>query len=264
MRTTMIVAGLLVLVSPLAVRAQDLAPARALRPVPTLTVTGEGQVSATPDMAVVRLGVYTQQPEAAAAQARVNEAMQKVIAAVKQAEVPAERIQTSALSLHPVTTQRPPRRDDEAPPEPRVVGYRAQITITARLSDLKRVGPVIDAALGAGANTLQGISFTLEDDRAAKAAALKSAVESARSKADALAGALGVRIPHLIEVVEGGAHVIEPTYETYALEPMRAAMPSTPVEAGQVQVSASVTLRYRMSGPGVEAPEPDGAGASGR
>lgn len=264
MRTTMIVAGLLVLVSPLAVRAQDLAPPRAVRPVPTLTVTGEGQVSATPDQAVVRLGVFAQQTEAAAAQAQVNETMQKVIAAMKQAEVPAERIQTSALSLHPVTTHRHPRGDDEAPPEPRVVGYRAQTTITARLTDLKRVGLVIDAALGAGANTLQGISFTLEDDRAAKSAALKSAVESARAKADALAGALGVRIPHLMEVVEGGAHVIEPLFEPYGAEAFRVAMPSTPVEAGQVQVSASVPLRYRMSGPGVEAPEPDGAGASGR
>jgi uncharacterized protein len=145
--------------------------------------------------------------------------------------------------------------------EPRIAAYHAEITVTARLKDLKRAGAVIDAGLGAGANRLHGLSFELQDDTRARAGALRQAVHSAQAKARAMAEALGVELSQIMEASEGGAQVIRPMYEGAGRSADFAAqaMPSTPVEAGQVQVSANVTLRYRIGGaggpgPGREAP----------
>ncbi len=256
MRCPLAVMAALLLSAPVHVPAQDQPAGRPARLVATLSVNGEANVFVQPDVAVVRLGVFAQEKDAAAAQSRVNEAMQKVVAAVKQQGVPAEQVQTSGLSLHPITTYPQPRPDQETPPEPRVVGYRADQTITVRLTELTRAGPVIDAGLAAGANTLQGISFELQDDTWAKAAALKRAVQSARAKARALAEALEVNLAYITEAAEGGAQIVQPMYDMAGMEAIRTAMPGTPIEPGQVQVFASVMLRYRMSGAGV-APAPD-------
>lgn len=237
-------AALLLALAPAA--AQEQSP-RAT-PIPTLSVTGEAQVSVEPDLAVVRLGVHAQEKEAAAAQGRVNETMQKVIAAIRQAGVPAEQVQTSGLSLHPIYSHRQPRPTDDGPQEPRITGYRAEITVTARLKDLKRAGPVIDAALNAGANTLQGISFELQDDTQAKAAALRQAVQSAQVKARAMAAGLDVRMTELLDAAEGGAQIIRPMqqYDMGTME-MARGVAATPIEAGQLQITANVTLRYRIA-----------------
>lgn len=235
-------------------------PAR-VSAVPTLSVSGEGKVFVAPDVAVVRLGAFAQHKDAEAAQAQVNEVMQKVVAAIRGVEVPQEEIQTSGLSLRPVTRYRQPRPGEDASPEPEVVGYRADMSVSVRLRDTKRAGPVIDAGLTAGANTLHGISFELLDEEKATGEALRKAVQTARAKATALSGALGVELTQLMEVVEGGAQIIQPMYEmSVAADAMRSAMPGTPIEAGQVQVTANVTLRYRMGGAGAGRPPAEGGG----
>src|SRR5688572_11710254 len=101
-------------------------------PFPTLTVTGEGDVSVKPDIATVQLGVMVQRPEAAAAQGEVNQLMDKVVDAIKEI-VPKEQVQTSGLSLYPIYSNPRPGRIEEENQEPRISGYRAEIMVTLRI-----------------------------------------------------------------------------------------------------------------------------------
>jgi uncharacterized protein len=225
-------------------------------PFPTLTVTGEGDVSVKPDIATVQLGVMVQRPEAAAAQGEVNQLMQKVVDAIKEV-VPKEQVQTSGLSLYPIYSNPRPGRLEEENQEPKISGYRAEIMVTLRIKDLARVGEAIDAGLNAGANRLMGITFEIQNQTAARAQALQQAVRSAQEKARAMAAAMDVQLGGVLEAIEGGAEVVRPMYAMEGAVDMvmaRGQMPGTPVEAGQVQVRATVTLRYGMSGQNVARP----------
>ncbi len=213
---------------------------------PTLTVSGRGQVSAAPDEAVLRLGATAQAEEAATAQDQVNQVMQDAISALRELGVPADRIQTVDLSLSPVYSERRPGPmpgPRQMPDEPRIVGYRASNVVQVRLEDLTHVGPVVDAAVGAGANELQQLSFQLQDDLEARQEALRRAVREARAKAEAIAQAMDVRLQAVQDVTEGGYQVYRPQYARQAMMAESAA----PVQPGQVQVEASVTVRYRLA-----------------
>ena len=108
---------------------------------------------------------------------------------------------------------------------------------------------MLDAGLAAGANRIEGIGFDLRDDAAARAGALEQAVREAREKAATIARALRVRLVEVLEASEGGVSVFTPTFEKaqVRMQAMDSAAQGTPVASGQVSVSASVTLRYRIA-----------------
>ncbi|MFL6264251.1 MAG: SIMPL domain-containing protein [Thermoanaerobaculia bacterium] len=208
---------------------------------PILTVSGTGQARVAPDEATVRLGVLAQAPTAREAQAQVNRSAQAVLDAIRKAGIPAERIQTTGLSLNPQYAE---GRGNQGP---RITGYQASNTVTVQVEDLAKVGPVIDAGLTSGANNLDGVDFGLRNDGAARATALTEAVASARLKAEALARALRVRLVEILEVAEGGVSVSPPPSPFRGRMALAAeALPATPVSAGQVGVEASVTIRWRI------------------
>jgi uncharacterized protein YggE len=210
--------------------------------VPVLSVQGTGQTRVTPDEAVVRLGVFSQAQTARAAQDQVNRTANAILEAVQKLGVRPEQIQTSELSLGPVYSQGRP----EAQEEPRITGYQASNVVSVTLDDLAKVGPAIDAGLGAGANRLDGVSFGLRNDAPARAAALAAAVQEARGKAEALARAAGVRLVEVLSVEEGGVTSYMPMRGRVAMESMAMAA-DTPVASGQVSIDATVTLRYRIA-----------------
>jgi uncharacterized protein YggE len=211
--------------------------------IPVLTVSGSGQARVAPDEATVRLGVLAQAPTAREAQAKVNQAAAAVLAAIRKLGVPAERIQTAGLSLGPQYAQGRPDSQEG----PRITGYQASNTVTILLDDLARVGPVIDAGLASGANNLDGVEFGLRNDDAARATALTGAVQSARTKADALARALRVRLVEILEVAEGGVSISPPPTPFRGRAMAMDAMVATPVSAGEVGIDASVTIRWRIA-----------------
>jgi uncharacterized protein YggE len=214
--------------------------------IPTLIVSGSGQARVAPDEAHVRLGVVAQAPTARAVQDQVNRTANAVLDAIRKMGIPAEDVQTSGLSLSPLYSQAHQGNENQAP---KITGYQANNTVTIRVGDLAKVGPVIDAGLGAGANSLEGVDFGLRNDEAARAQALADAARTARAKAETLAKALGVRLGEILEVAEGGVSVSPPPSPRYGMARMEAVsmMAPTPVSAGQVGVEASVTLRYRIS-----------------
>jgi len=243
MRKAVIIIGIvLAFAAPLA--AQTAGEATSADIVPTLSVSGSGEARVASDEATVRLGVVAQAPTARAAQEQVNRAANAALEAIRKLGVEAKDIQTSGLSLSPLYSQGRPGEEQQAP---RITGYQANNTVTIRLEDLSKVGPVIDAGLNAGSNTLEGVVFGLRNDEAARAAALTDAVREARGKAEAIAQALKVRLVGILEVAEGGVSISPPPYPKYGRVAMAELASDTPVSAGEVGVAASVTIRYRIA-----------------
>lgn len=217
------------------------APPGAAAEMPSLTVTGNGEVRAVPDFATVQLGVTRQEETARPAQEQANAVMQRIITAVTGLGVPREKIQTSQLTLHPVHSNLLTNERGEL----RIVGYRATNTVSVRLEKLSLIAPVIDAGLGAGANQLEGVSFGVKDDLPLRQRALSEAVREARAKATAISNALGVQITGVQEVTEGGV-----SFRPLVLGRQAMAMEAgaaTPVSPGQITLNATVTIRYRLS-----------------
>jgi uncharacterized protein YggE len=204
---------------------------------PQITAQGTAEVRATPDRAVVRFGVQVEAPEAQAAQGRVGEAMQRVIQALRRLSIPQHHIVTERLDLSPVYEQ---TGSPGRPGPPRLTGYHAANVVRIELDDLVRLGPVIDAAVGAGANDVEGIQFVVANEAPYRAQALRQASAEARAKAQAMAEALGVRLGDLLEASEGGVEVTPPRPVFFE----RAAGAATPVEPGEMTVRATVTVRY--------------------
>jgi hypothetical protein len=213
---------------------------------PTLTVTGTAQISVDPDEAVVRLGVVAQAAEASDAQQQVNRIMQQVLDAVTGLDVPEQAVRTEELSLFPVYGQQRAVPQDQRE-EPRITGYRASNVVSVELDDLAEIGDVVDAGIMAGANQLQGISFRVRDDAEARARAMQQAVQEARTQAEAIARSMGMRIEGVRQVVAGGSNVRPPVpFEGARLA--AADFAATPVQPGEVDVSASVTVTYELNG----------------
>jgi uncharacterized protein YggE len=179
-----------------------------------------------PDQATITLGVDTRASDAQSALSDNSSKMNAVITAVQGQGVPASHVQTSNLSIY---------YDSE-----RNV-YVASHQITAKLDDVNRVGQVLDAAVGAGANNTWGVGFGLKDPSAARAQALTQAVADARKRANAMASALGVTI-------SGVGSASEATYQvtpvTYAAPSQAAAGAPTPVQPGQLTVTADINVVF--------------------
>jgi uncharacterized protein YggE len=210
----------------------------------TLTVSGSGETRVAPDIATVRLGVLTQSASAKAAQEQVNRVNNATLEAVAKLGVKPDQIQTSDLSLSPLYSQPKPGDESNAP---RVVGYQASTVIAIRLTDLTKIGPVIDAGLAAGANRLDGVSFGLENDEAARNAALVNAVQEARAKAATIAKAFDVQLVEILEISEGGTVSAPPPYPQPRFAMAMEASADTSVSVGQIGVEASVSVRYRIA-----------------
>lgn len=229
------------------------AEAAAKLPIATLTVHGRGEVAASPDQAVVRLGAVVQAPAAASAQQQVNRIMERAVKGVRSLKIPPEMITTSSLTLEPVYSR---SKSADAPEVLKVIGYRASDTIQVQTDDLNKIGKVIDTAVAAGANRVEGISFRLRNDSKYRREALRLAVQQARTEAEAIAGAMHVRIVGVSEIAETGARLMTPQLRMSGAYLANAA---TPVQPGQIRVEAGVTVRYR-----IEVSPSTGAGARPR
>lgn len=197
-----------------------------------ITVSGTGQIQAQPDEAFVNAGVQTRAQTARDAQTTNNRQMQAVISAVKALGIPAKNIQTSGVSLYPVYG-----------PNQNLEGYEARNNISVTVEQIDQAGQVLDAAVSAGANQTGGVSFGLKNDAEVRNKALAAAIADARGKAEALAGAAGVKITSVQAISEASVNVPMPAARV-ALGAAAASQAAVPVEPGQLTVSATVTVVY--------------------
>ena len=203
-----------------------------------IIVIGEGEVVVPPDLARVVLGVEAGAETAADAVNETNAVAAKVAAAVKELDIEEADIQTTGVSLFPVF---PPIDPQASAPPPTPSGYRSSNTITITVRDIEQTCPVVDAALAAGANTIQNIEFLLADDAPTKELALRLAALDAARKARAMAEALQGSARGLISMTEQS--VVVPIWRSAdTLEAARAA--PTRIQAGELRVRATVRANF--------------------
>jgi uncharacterized protein len=210
---------------------------------PLITVSGTGSIAVDPDQAIVTLGVENRSATAQEAMNATNAVAQKIVDALLKLGIERSQIRTGSLNLYRTDRSVGPGQPAR-PPE-----WVAANILTVTLHDVRRAGPAIDAAMAAGANTVQGVAFGLRDDRAAKQAALRQAVEDARAKAQAIAQALGVELWVVHEVVEQNAGVMPPMMRGMMGDTMVETAQAAVVEPGQVTSRANVTIRWRFRYP---------------
>jgi uncharacterized protein YggE len=206
----------------------------------TIVVAGTGRVSVAPDVADLRLGVAVTRPTAATARADAATVMAAILGAVDAAGVARRDVRTAMLSVQP----RYDYRDDRPPT---LTGYELANVVEITVRDLARLGEVVDGTLAAGATSMDGLTFRVDDPAPAERDARLAAMAAARASADVLAEAAGLTIRGVQAVVEGGA--VPPPGPRFkaARMAMAADAMSTPVEGGSSEISVTVTVTYAAS-----------------
>jgi len=208
--------------------------------VPTVRAQGEATVNVRPDQVRVDIGVVTQAQTAAAAAGQNAKQTADVIATLKKALGGDAGIQTSGYSIQP--NYRHSR--DGSPPT--ILGYTASNTVQVKSSGVATVGKVIDGATSAGANNIHGIHFTLKDEQAVRAQALREAACNARSNAEAIAAGFGMKLGRVVNLSDGEPVRVFPVRAEMMRAQMDQAAP-TPIEPGDVQVRAVVTVTAELA-----------------
>src|SRR6202051_3963268 len=209
-------------------------PARAqTEPPAMISVTGEAQVSVPPDLAQIDGGVTSEAKTAREASEANNAAMGKVLLALKGAGIDEKDYQTSRLSLQPQNSSSKPGGPST------IVGYRASNRVTIRLRDIAKLANVIATLVGAGANDMGGINFTVSQASKLLDEAREQAIADARRKAEIYAKVAGVILGAPLSSTEGGAP--GPILYRRMAAPMAAA--GVPVAQGEetLQVTVSVS-----------------------
>ena len=202
----------------------------------TVRANGEAVIQAKPDLARIDFGVISQAATAQAAAAQNAKQLDAVLAALRAALGPSAEIKTVSYSLHP--DYRYPKEGGK----PQIVGYTVTNTVQAITSDLPGVGTLIDAATQAGATNVQRLQFTLKDEQAVREQALAEAAGKARRSAEAMAKALGLNVLRVLTASSGGGGVVPVQRETMAMARMAADAVATPIEAGTLEVRATVNV----------------------
>jgi uncharacterized protein YggE len=211
-----------------------------LQPQPlqrTITVTGTGKVTLTPDIAYITIGVHSQDASASVAMTANNTSAQAVIAAIKAAGVADKDIQTTNFSIYP---------QQQYDTNGKITGiiYMVDNSVYVTVRDLTKLGGLLDASVTAGANTINSISFDVTDKTAALSQARLAAVADARKQADELTGATGVSLGTVQTISYYDSTV--PVAVQMPREALSAAGGSVPVQAGSMQITTTVTIVYEI------------------
>lgn len=206
-------------------------------------ITGEGKVTAIPDVAILSLGVQDQETTVAAAQANAAAAMDSVMKALKDKGIADKDIQTQYFSIQQVT------KYDNNKQEQIVVGYQVTNTVTAKIRDVNKTGSVIDAVAAAGGDLtrINSIGFSVDDPSQYQEQARVKAVADAANKAKKLADAAGIKLGKPIYINET-SYVPGPIYRMdIAKAEGTAPSVTTPISAGELDITANVQITYEIA-----------------
>jgi len=207
-------------------------------------VSGRGEVTVTPDIATLRLGIAAQSVSVAAAQSQAAEAMDRVMAALTDNGIAKKDIQTQYFSIRQVT------RWDNVKQEEVVIGYRVTNTVTVKIREIDKTGSIIDAVAVAGGDLtrINSIGFSVDDPSAYYEEARQKAVADAKAKAEQLAEVAGVSLGKPTYISEGAIYQ-PPTYEMYrgeAMAPIPAPAVETSISPGEMEISLTVQVSYAI------------------
>ncbi len=215
--------------------------AAAQQPGGVIEVLGEGRVDYDPDQATVVLAVTTFGPTAQEATQVSAEKMTRVQAALARLGVEKEKIRTTGFRLEPHY----PDDSDTRRRQPEPDGYTATNALLATVDDIGSIGSVIDAAIDAGADRVDGLQFGLEDPAPVQREALAAAVRNAREQAEVLAAAAGVQLGPIVRIGPPESPGFPQPYLAGAVFRAEAA-PSTPIAPGTLTETRIVSVTYRI------------------
>ena len=219
------------------------AVAAAAEPIqPRIVVTGEGEATVAPDMAILSLSVMREAKTAREALDANNAAMAEVIEAVKQFGIADRDVQTAGLQIMPRYnyTNKPDGTQDAE-----LVAYQVVNTLTVRVRDLVKTGEIIDKAVSLGVNQGGNIVFTNDDPSATITEARKNAVAEATTRAKTLAEAAGVQLGRVLEIMDQsfGAQPMQIQAKSFDRAMMGA---SVPIEAGETSYRVQVNRTFEL------------------
>jgi uncharacterized protein YggE len=203
----------------------------------TITVSGEGKVTAKPDQANLSLGVQAQASTATKALADANVAANHLIAALKATGIANDDIVTSGLQVYPTYTGNQV-----------ITGYQASSQVTVTVRDITKAGPVIDAAAAAAGDhiTVGGVSFTISDPEKIIGAARSAAIDNAKARAGQYASAAGAGVGQVLQISEVSISPM-PIYTAAPSAGSAAKDAYTPIQTGTQDLSVSVTVVYALT-----------------
>ena len=224
--------------APLSFAQAQVAPAVSLG-IPVLSASGQGEAKVTPDRASVLVNVQTRGSTAALAAGENAQKTKSVVDALSKLGLSRDQLSTEGYTVYPEM------RYDKDGASPHVVAYVVTNTVRAETKRPEQAGAIVDAAITAGANVINSLSFYASSIDEARRQAISAAVTSARADAEAMARAAGGTLGALLELSTGGPTIPpRPMYEARSSKAMGAE--STPINPGQQTVTVFVTARWRF------------------
>lgn len=213
-----------------------------------IVITGEGEVQAAPDMAILDLNVLREAKTAREALSDNNKAMTKVLSAMKEAGIEDRDLQTSGVNIQPTYTY---PNDKNGLKAPKIIGYNVTNGLTVRVRDLDKVGDLLDKSIDLGVNQSGGLRFVNDDPSKVLMDARKKAMENAMEKAKVLTETAGAKLGPVLEITEYSNNprpMPMPMGRTkmIALAP-EAASDSVPLSAGENSYNVNVTVKFEIT-----------------
>ena len=205
----------------------------------TISVSGEGKVSAKPDIGQVNLSVVSNAKTVAIAQKDNTDKMNKVIKAMKDLGIKEEDLKTTNYNVSPSYQYLNGKSE--------IIGYQIDQTLEVKIRDLEKVGDILSQASAAGANQVGSLNFTFDDPEKLNTQARQKAIDNAKIKAQDLAKALGVSLGKVVSFSESSSgRSIPMYYASDALEKSGGGVSAPEVQTGQNEVNIGVSLSYEI------------------
>jgi uncharacterized protein len=211
-----------------------------LVPQESVSVTGIGRTSVTPDKVSFTVGVQTVAPTVEEAVQQNNTRVANVIAALKRAGAADKDIRTSNFSIYP-------QQDYTQGKLPRILGYQVSNTVAVTSNDPSQAGKLLQVAVNAGVNQSSGLQFEVSDPSKGRDQGLRAAFNDARSKATLLAQAAGRTLGRALTITEGGfQHPVPPPMPMMMRAEAGQAVSDVPVESGTQESTYTISVVFEL------------------
>lgn len=207
-----------------------------------ITVSGTAKVSATPDIAVLNLGIVSEGKTVAEAEKGVTDKMNSIVKALKSDfQVDEKDIQTAGYNISP--------KYDWSSGKQSIIGYSVDQSVTVKVRDFTKTGDILSKATALGANSVSGPTFSIDDTEKVKAQVREQAIAEAKDKASTLAKQIGIKLGRVVNFSEGGSEIANRVYAETASGAgiMLKADTAPTIEAGSQEVQLTVNLTYEIN-----------------
>lgn len=212
-----------------------------------IAVSGTGTTTVKPDVALVNLGIEVTSTTVADARSKAATTMENLTKAVKAKGVAEADIQTQFFNIYPQYGAPTPATPTK-PGAPEIVGYTVSNQVQLKIRNLDSVSDVLDAAIGAGGNSIRvnGMQFTVEKPDQHLAKAREEAVQNAKARAEVLAKAAGVKVGPPRSIAESGG--VFPQFDKFQVAPSTGpgGRGGTPVSPGEENLTVSVSVVFEI------------------